>query len=315
MGMTERAVLVTPIVRRKAEVLGAVGEAWLADLPDLIIELEQRWSVRVEQPLPGGTSAYVARAHTHDGLEVVLKLGLPDPQFADEAGTIARARGRGYVQLLAHDAEQHAMLLEALGPSMTRLDLAPETQLETLCRLLCQVWEVPRAVTGRHACAVDKSGFLHQFVGRFSADLDPPCSEQVLAEALLFAERRAAAFDPDRCVVVHGDAAAANALRVLTPREGAETGFVFVDPDGFIGDPAYDLGVALRDWCPQLLASNDPLSLARRYCRLLADGSGVDEQAIWDWGYLERVTTGLYVSSLGGSDQDRPHLDTAELLV
>ena len=64
-------------------------------------------------------------------------------------------------------------------------------------------------------------------------------------------------------------------------RPGAETGFVFVDPDGFIGDPAYDLGVALRDWCPQLLASEDPLSLARRYCRLLAGSSGLHEQAIW----------------------------------
>jgi streptomycin 6-kinase len=67
---------------------------------------------------------------------------------------------------------------------------------------------------------------------------------------------------------VHGDAAAANVLQVLAPREGAETGFVLVDPDGFVGDPAYDLGVALRDWCPQLLASGDPLTLARHYRRL-----------------------------------------------
>ena len=135
----------------------------------------------------------------------------------------------------------------------------------------------------------------------------------MLAQALLYAGRRAAAFDPDTCVVVHGDAAAANALQVRAPRAGAETGFVFVDPDGFIGDPAYDLGVALRDWCPQLLASNDPQSLARRYGRLLAAGSGVDEQAIWEWGYLERVTTGMYVWSL--EHQDRAHLDSAELLI
>jgi streptomycin 6-kinase len=314
--MNEREVLVTPIVRRRAEALGAVGEAWLAGLPDLIADLERRWSVRVDrQPLSGGTAAYVARARTGDGLEVVLKLGVPDPDFADEVGTIDRARGRGYVRLLAHDAERYAMLLEALGPSMTTLDMAPEGQLETLCHLLRQAWEVPRATTGRHASAVNKASDLHEFVQRHSSDLDRPCSEQVLAQALLFAGRRAAALDPDRCVVVHGDAAAVNALAILAPREGAETGFVFVDPDGFIGDPAYDLGVALRDWCPQLLASDEPLSLARRYCRLLADGSGVDEQAIWEWGFLERVTTGLFVRSLVGNDQDQPHLDTAELLV
>lgn len=313
--VSDHNVVVTPIVRRKAEALGALGEAWLAGLSDLIADLERRWSVRVDQPLAGGTSAYVARARMRDGLEVVMKLGLPDPHFADEVGTIDRARGHGYVQLLARDAERHCMLLEALGPSMTKLDMAPETQLETLCRLLRQAWEVPRAVTGRHASAVNKAAGLDEFVGRFSADLDRPCSARVLAQALLFAGRRAAAFDPDRCVVVHGDAAAANVLQVLAPRAGAETGFVFIDPDGFIGDPAYDLGVALRDWCPQLLASDDPLTLARHYCHLLADGSGIDEQAIWEWGFLERVTTGLYVWSLGGSDQNRPHLDSAELLI
>jgi streptomycin 6-kinase len=198
------------------------------------------------------------------------------------------------------------MLLEARGPSMDTLELAPEAQLETLCRLLRQAWEVPRAATGRFASAHDKAGGLHQFVASMWESLDGPCSEQVLAQALLFAQRRSAAFDPNRCVVVHGDAAAANARQVLAPRKGAETGFVFVDPSGFIGDPAYDLGVALRDWCPQLLASDDALSLAWRYCRLLADVSGLDEQAIWEWGFLERVSTGLYVRSLDAGGLGQP---------
>ena len=193
--------------------------------------------------------------------------------------------------------------------------MAPEGQLETLGALLSVAWQVPRAIVGRHANAMDKALVLHQFLLRSSETSDAPWSEQVMAQALLFAERRSAAFAPDHCVVVHGDAAAANALQVPVARPGAETGFVFVDPDGFIGDPAYDLGVALRDWCPQLLASEDPLSLARRYCRLLAGSSGLDEQAIWEWGYLERVTTGIYVWSLGDNDPDRQHLDSAELLL
>jgi streptomycin 6-kinase len=313
--VNEHVVVLPTIVRRKAEALGYLGQAWVAGLPDLITDLERRWSVRVGQPLAGGTSGYVARARTRDGLDVVLKLGLPDPDFTDEAGTLARAGGRGYVQLLAHDDERHAMLLEALGPSMSKLELAPEFQLETLCHLLRQAWEVPRAVPEVSAPPKDKASGLHQMVAQLWEDLPTPCSEQVLSQALLFATRRAAAFEPDRCVVVHGDAAAANALQVLGPRKGAETGFVFVDPDGFIGDPAYDLGVALRDWNAQLLASDDPLSLARSYCRVLAGGSGVDEQAIWEWGFLERVSTGLYVLSLGADEQGQAHLDTAERLI
>jgi streptomycin 6-kinase len=66
---------------------------------------------------------------------------------------------------------------------------------------------------------------------------------------------------------------------------------------------------------PAVARSDDPLSLARSYCRLLADGSGVDEQEIWEWGFLERVSTGLYALSLGADELGQPHLDTAERLI
>jgi len=124
--------------------------------------------------------------------------------------------------------------------------------------------------------AVDKARGLYELVAALWEQLGRACAEEAVALALRYAERRSAAFDPERCVVVHGDAAPPNCLQVLGSRPGAEAGYVFVDPDGFVGDPAYDLGVALRDWCPQLLAGDATL-LAREYCRLLASGSGLDE--------------------------------------
>jgi hypothetical protein len=42
---------------------------------------------------------------------------------------------------------------------------------------------------------------------------------------------------------------------------------------------------------------------------------GADEVAMREWGYLERVSTGLYATSFGASDLGRPYLETAELLV
>ena len=90
---------------------------------------------------------------------------------------------------------------------------------------------------------------------------------------------------------------------------------MFVDPDGYLADPAYDLGVALRDWCPELLAASDPAALARRYCRTLAAHSGHDEDAIWEWGYLERVSTGLYCLAMGADELGRPFLQTAAALL
>lgn len=104
----------------------------------------------------------------------------------------------------------------------------------------------------------DKAADLAELVQRLWEDLSRPCPEATIRYALGCARRRSRALEPHRCVVVHGDAAAANALKVLQPRPGAETGFVFVDPDSFLGDPTYDLGVALRDWTLQLLVAGDP---------------------------------------------------------
>lgn len=53
---------------------------------------------------------------------------------------------------------------------------------------------------------------------------------------------------------------------------------MFVDPDGFLGDPTYDLGVVLRDWCPELLAGDAP-SVAHRYCRQIAARTRMEEAA------------------------------------
>jgi len=151
-------------------------------------------------------------------------------------------------------------------------------------------------------------------VDRLWSELGGPCSSEVVSKALRYAEQRAAATELDRAVVVHGDPHPGNALRPFAPRSGAGSGFVFVDPDGFLADPAYDLGVVLRDWSPQLLAGDAP-ALARRYCRLLAERSGISATAIWEWGFLERVSTGLYLLECGAEDRARPFLESAELLV
>jgi len=310
--VTER-VEVQAVLRARIAQLGDQGEQWLVGLPDLIVELEQRWSITAGRPLTGGTASYVARARTADGRDAVLKVETPDQDFTRHVQTIADARGHGYVGLLASDLTRRSMLLEALGPALSRLDLPAERMIAALCQTLCQAWSVPHPAGLVVDPALEKARRLGQLVGRLWEELGRPCSAAVADQAMLFSERRAAAFDLDRCVVVHGDPHPGNALRVLGRRPGAESGFVFVDPDGFLADPAYDLGVVLRDWCPQLLAG-DAASLARRYCRLLASETGVDETAIWEWGFLERVSTGLFALQLGAEDLARPFLATAERL-
>jgi streptomycin 6-kinase len=307
------ALDVQPVVRQKAEHLGARGREWLEHLPELVSDLERQWSITVGAPFSGGTTSYVCRAVTHAGTPAVLKLSLPDEGFPATVRLLEAARGNGYVHLLAHYTERYALLLEALGVPLNTLGLTPEQQMRVLGVTLRRAWQVPRWSDVKAQAATEKAAQLGELVERLWESLGRPCSERVRDQAHAYAASRAAAFDIDRCVLVHGDPHPGNALSVPTPRPGAESGFVFVDPDGFLADPAYDLGVVLRDWSPQLLAGNTPIP-ARRYCRLLAEETGVDETAIWEWGFLERVSSGLYIMQFAGPDLYRPFLDTAEML-
>jgi streptomycin 6-kinase len=310
-------LFVPDLVRHRVLHLGRRGERWLADLPEVIDHLEHAWSITVGQVLTGGTGSYVARVRMADGGNAILKIAIPEVGFADELRVLASAEGHDYVNLLAYDREREAMLLEALGAPMASLLLSPEQMITHLCQMLRRVWQAPRPAD-LMTPDEEKARQLANMVSRVWEELGRPCSERVVNQALLYAERRAAEFDLERSVVVHGDPHPWNALQVLSPRPGAEAGFVFVDPVGFLADPAYDLGVVLRDWRTQLLATGTAeaaATLARRYCGLLSAQTGIVETAIWEWGFLERVSSGLYCLELGIEEMGRPFLETAEMLV
>jgi streptomycin 6-kinase len=311
---SEGRIELPPLVKQKALHSGPEGERWLADLPRLLAELEGEWAITAGESLAGGTAAYVARARTRDGQPVVLKIGLPTEDVGAEIQALADADGRGYVRLLASDARRRAMLQEALGSSLETLQLPPEEAMAILCAMLREAWKLPVTDERRATHAEEKAAALHRMVVDLWKELDGPCSERVMREALRCAERRASAFSLDRCVVVHGDSHPANALQVLRPRPGAEVGFVFVDPDGFLAEPAYDLGVVLRDWCEQVLAAEDPRELLRMYCDLLAGETGIDDTAIWEWAFVERVTSGLFSLWSGFDEMGRRFLESAERL-
>jgi streptomycin 6-kinase len=293
--------------------MGEPGRTWVAALPELLGQLERQWSITVGPDVAGGSGSYVALARLADGSAGVVKVAVSDEGWADQVGSLERAEGRGYARLLASDQTRRAVLLERLGQPLSRSGWSPERQLGCLADTLALAWQ--DAGDARPPAGQDKATGLARLVRDAWTRLDRPCSERVIDQALLYAERRTAEAHLD-LVVVHGDPHPGNLLSVPTRRPGAETGYVFVDPDGFVADRAYDLGVALRDWSNRLLGP-DARRTAERFCAVLAERSGVAEQRIWEWGFLERVSTGLYMMDVvrGPESVARPYLDSAEKLV
>jgi streptomycin 6-kinase len=274
------------IVRRKARLAGASD--WLDTLPALVAELERRWSITVGPAYADATEAYVARAVTDDGTPAVLKLAMP----ADGAGgvrheiaTLRLAGGDGCARLLRDDAGRGALLLERLGRSLHDLALPVARRHAILCDVARQVWR-PAAGAGLPSGA-DKGRSLRAFVAATWETAGRPCAERTVEHALACASRRTAAHDDERARLVHGDVHQWNAL-------ARGDGFALVDPDGLLAEPEYDLGVIMRE-DPVELLRGDP----QRRARWLAARTGLSAAAIWEWGVVERVSTGLLCVSVG----------------
>jgi streptomycin 6-kinase len=105
-------------------------------------------------------------------------------------------------------------------------------------------------------------------------------------------------------VLVHGDAHGWNTV------DAGGGAFKLVDPEGLRSEPAHDLAVTMREYNEPLL-EGDTARLVRERAELLASRCEVDPQAVWEWGYIERVSTGLTcVKELDG-DSVQPFLEVA----
>jgi streptomycin 6-kinase len=111
-------------------------------------------------------------------------------------------------------------------------------------------------------------------------------------------------------VLVHGDAHAHNTLQDPLHRSRAGAEFKFIDPDGLFAERAYDLAIPMREWSSELL-EGDPTRLGRERCGLLGHLTGVDTQAIWEWGFVERVSTGLLAMQVDAEGVGRRMLEVA----
>lgn len=300
-------VQIPEFVRQKA--LARRANAWLDDLDLTLRRIERAWDVRIGATLHGGSETYVAGVRTGAGTEAVLKVAMPDaPGLDREIAVLQAADGRGYARLLEVDLQHGIMLQERLGPSLRELNLPVAERLRRICAALQRSWAVP-APAGL-VSGGDKAGWLAEFIGPTWRELDRPCPAAVIDRALGYAATRAAAFDPDSSVLVHGDAHDANALQ-----DPAAPGEVrFVDPDGMFADRAYDLGILMREFNAELLAG-DARALCRSRCAFLAGLTGVDPVSIWEWGFIERVSTGLFAMQVGATQMGRDMLDVAEALV
>lgn len=284
--MAKIPIELSDVVRNRALAEGRAD--WIDRLPDIVAGLGHEWGFTLGRGFDEGTEAFVAEVRRSDGSPAILKVLVPgrDGGPVDNEATVLRvADGDGCPVLYRDDPERGALLMELLGPSLYALGLPYEQRLPILCDAASQIWR-PAPDVGLPTGA-DKAAWLIDFISTTWAELDRPCDERTVAHALECAERRRASHDDERAVLVHGDVHQWNALQ-------AGDGFKLVDPDGLLAEAEYDLGVVLREDPDEPLAAD-----TRATADWMADRCALAADAIWEWGVVERVSTGLVATKIG----------------
>jgi streptomycin 6-kinase len=287
-------------------VWGDDGRRWLGELPQVIDEILARWSLRLDGPLPMSFH-WVAAVTRDDGTPGVLKLAVPRSDHQPvEAAALRAYAGRGAVRLLAYDPNCGALLLRRATPGRMLRHLVrdrDEDATAVVVALIRQLHAAPVPDAGVPALTHARSSFVRYLTQHVD---DTPLPRRLVSSALsLFDDLVASA---PTSVLLHGDLHHDNVLS----DETSASGWVAIDPHGWVGDAGYDVGAMLYNPAPEN-RSDALLRLVPARLERLADGLGLPPDRVVAWGFVKAVLSEVWTVQDGGQAGGRP-LDVARLL-
>lgn len=270
--------------RLTLELYGQRGEGWLENLPLLLDECAARWSLTIHPPFSLSYN-YVAPASRHDGTEVVLKLGVPNPELTTEFAALRLYNGQGMVKLLEMDTTQGVMLLERLQPGAMLSTLADDERATAIAaQLMQQLWR-PLPPNHPFPTIVQWTDGLKRLRQRFEGGVGPFPERLVETAESLIPSLLASSAEP---VLLHGD------LHYFNILSAQRQPWLAIDPKGLAGEPAYEIGAWLRN--PPVSIQTRPelkRNLARRVDQF-AEIWGFDRQRLLGWGMAQAVLSGWW---------------------
>jgi streptomycin 6-kinase len=235
--MTDRKRYQPPseLITHVTAICGDAGVAWLADLPRIVAELEDKWRVTTEPAFEKGEYNFVAPARS-ESVDAVLKVSPPFPtiEIYAEAEFLEKLDGKRAPKLLEMDRENRAILIERVRPGVTmdiRFAEHPFSCVEPAIEVLKSILTPPPYPPAEVQLFYD---WFYRF--QRAKDTDFPKT---------YFEKACNIFEPlfqddDRTYHLHGDFHPGN---VITSGEG----FAVIDPKGLVGHVAYDISVFLNN--------------------------------------------------------------------
>jgi streptomycin 6-kinase len=234
--------------------------------------------------------------------EVILKLGVPDPELTSEVRSLRHFAGRGAARLLESDSGRGMLLLERLHPGRQLAGVAEDAEAT---RIAAEVMLAIRRPPPSEPGFIQLSSWLQGF-GRMqnrSADDTPPLDRRLFDQAA--AAARELLTEDHMPMLIHGDLHHFNIL-------SSGRGWLAIDPKGIIGPAAYEVGPFLfNTWVVTGVPVDAPRIMAGRLA-ILGEMLSLERERLRNWGLAHAVLSAIW--SVEAKEDWRPAMECARIL-
>ena len=252
-------------------IYGRRGKQWLAELPDLVNKIVEKYNLTKLTPVKNMSFNYVARGCQHDK-PVILKIGLNSNAFSKELSCLKAFVKHSAAEVIADD--DNMMILQCAVPGTRLKDYFPTHDTQAT-KVVCSVIKKMHLADILENHCFDRLCDVLKILDR---KLDIP--DGTLSKARILRDNLLNSTNKE--VLLHGDLHHDNLLK-------NGEGWLIIDPKGFIGDPAFELAAYLCNPMPKLIAEDNVRKIIANRIYVLAEQLDIPEKRITDWLYVKSV--------------------------
>jgi len=280
------------------------GENFLAVLPVLFDEVSQRWNLSDIKPVSNLSFNFVAFAKqvsihptsagysTNEHKDVILKMGVPNPELTSEIAALKLFNGSGACQLIEHDEERGLLLLERLKPGMMLSELEDDDKRTHIAADVILNIQRRGGVTPPLQNKFIKLSDWFEGLKKIRPYFDGgtgPFPKELLEKVGSFLPELFADTD---IKLMHGDFHHFNIL-------SSERGWLVIDPKGVIGPAGYEVGpLMLNPWNSLSDGVNFQIKTERRVS-ILAERLSWGREKIIKWATAHAVLSAWWSIEAG----------------
>jgi streptomycin 6-kinase len=265
---------------RIISVWGERGKEWLERLPTIIAACEERWTLTVQSVAPDLSYNFVAYVMIKNGMEAILKIGVPNPELITEIEALQHYQGRYAVRLLKADINLGALVMQRLVPGQPLSEWPDDEKATVIAAQLMRDLPIPEPSKHRFPTIENWNLAFNRLRARFDGQSGPLPRRMVEKAERLFNDLQGSSPGGK---LLHGDLHHDNIL------SNGENSWLVIDPKGVIGDPAYEAARFQRNPIPGFLRQENPQAVAERRVEILASILEIDRARLLAWGFFDAM--------------------------